>query len=589
MVNGLFFAWSLFLVSLTANAREPLCSHAHRPVAAKTTTASAAEDDYDVNSLRFRLHMTDTSVYVAGDVSTSATVVASSMPAYVFELDTSLTIDSATVNGTRLTATNTGFIRSIALPAALTAGTTFTARIWYHGLPPGGGGGFFNGITHATSAAGTHMVYTVSDPYAARNWWPCKQSVTDKIDTVDMLVSVPAGVADGSNGRLLGIDSTTEPGWWTYHWHTNYPIDYYLISVAIARYARYEQYHHLAGTTDTVLIQNFFLDTATFNPVYKPNFDSIGQMMDFIGGLYGTYPFKNEKYGVCYTNLPGGMEHQTMTTIGIPNTYIIAHELAHQWFGDHVTYRTWGDVWLSEGFATYTEQLYYDHFWSPAAALQHRQSYLSLAISQPCGMVYVSDTSSATTLFSTQNVYAKGSMVVRMLQYAAPDDSTFFRMLRDYQQTYAFGLASTGDLKTMAERYYGHSLDTFFNQWIYGKGYPLYRVSWHQSGTQVWVKLIQSPSCASGTRHFSNFVELKLHAASGDTIVKVYNSLDTQTFYFNWAPTVTTVYLNPDVWTLCRLTGSVTHDPTLAVACPAPPITISTSTTNTAIPTGTIS
>lgn len=532
----------------------------------KTTIANLAEDNYDMKYLKFDIHMFDTSVYVSGNVTTKAVVTSPTMPAYVFELDTTLVIDSAFINGAMLPATALGgFVRSITLPSALAAGMPFTAQVYYHGLPPGGGGGFFNGITHAVSSGGTHMVYTISDPYVAKNWWPCKQSIQDKIDSVDMYVTVPANVVDGSNGLLVNVDMTSTPGYWQYHWHTAYPIDYYLISVAISRYAEYKSYMHFTASTDSMLIQNFFTDTATFNPAYKANFDSIGQFVNYFSSLYGRYPFWKEKYGVCYTTLPGGMEHQTMTTIGVPNTYIIAHELGHQWFGDNVTYQDWRDVWLSEGFATYTESLFYEHFWSAAAAKAHRQGLMYSATLDPCGRVIVTDTTNSDSLFNQMTVYNKAQAVVRMLQYVAPSDSVFFSVLKNYQQTYAMGHASTANLKALAEAAYGVPLDTFFNQWVYGRGHPMYRVSWNQSGSTVWVKLIQTQSCPSYTSHFSTPLELELRGTGIDTFIKVYNTLDTQVYTFTCSSAITNVYLNPNVWTILKQLGSTTHDTHLGV------------------------
>ena len=261
------------------------------------------------------------------------------------------------------------------------------------------------------------------------------------------------------------------------------------------------------------------------------------------------------------------MEHQTMTTIGVPFTWTIAHELTHQWFGDNVSYLTWGDVWLSEGFATFDEQLFYEHFWGTAAGLSRRQYYLNMAIGDVCGETFVTDTTTAGSDFYQPTVYAKGQGIVTMLRYLAPQDSLFFKGLRTYQTTYGFSNASTADLKAIMETAYGGmNLDTFFNQWVYGKGYPKYALTWNQVGSTVYVKLVQTRSCpASYNVHFSTPLELELKSATADTIVKVYSSLDTQVFTFNWAPIMDTVLLNPDVWTILRQYGFSTHDITLGV------------------------
>jgi aminopeptidase N len=543
----------------------------HHKKAARTTLADPGEGNYDIKHLKFDLHVTDTSVYLSGNVTTTAQVIAASLSNYIFELDTLMVIDSAKINGTILPVTNVGFVRTINIPTALAHNDMFSAQIFYHGVPPPGGG-FFNGLTHAVSAGGTNMLYTVSDPWVALDWWPAKQSVDDKIDSVDMFVTVPAGIADGSNGVLINVDNTSTPGYSTYHWQTHYPINYYLISFAVAKYAQYKSYLHFTGSTDSMLIHDFFLDTATFNPSYKANFDSVGQFIDYFSTLYGRYPFWQEKYGVCYTNLPGGMEHQTMTTIGVPNTYIIAHELTHQWFGDNVSYKSWHDVWLSEAFATFAEQQFYTHFWSAASGKSHRQSLLASALARPCGMVYINDTTTSDSLFDQPTVYNKGQAVVTMLRYIAPTDSQFFQVLKTYQQTFAYSNASTDDLKAIAETVYGANLDTFFNQWIYGRGYPEYRVSWNTVGGTAFVKLVQTRSCPSYTNHFSTPLELQLHSATADTVIKVYNTLDTQIYSFNWssASAMTTAYLNPDALTICKQLGGVSHDTSLSVGAVIP-------------------
>ena len=541
----------------------------------RTTTADPGELSYDLKHLTFQLQLTDTSTYVIGDVTAGAVVTADSISQYYFELDSTITIDSVKYNGVLVTVGRSGDVSRVIFPATIYAGTYFTAEIYYHGVPPASGG-FFTGLTYATSSGGTKMVYSVSDPYAAKDWWPCKQCIDDKIDTVDMFVHVPAGVRDGSNGELVGVDSVSDPGFWKFHWQTHYPIDYYLISVSVARYVESRSYMHFSGSTDSMLIQNFFYDTATFYPEYKAEYDSIGQIIDYFSSLFGRYPFWKEKYGMCYTTLPGGMEHQTMTTIGNPYpsftpwTYIIAHELCHQWFGDHVTYQQWGDTWLSEGFATFAEQLFYNHFWSATAGKNHRTALYNTAMSLACGQVWVNDTLTADSLFYQRLVYDKGMAVVNMLRYAAPTDSLFFTVLQTYQQRYGFSNANNDDLKAIADSVYSMNLDTFFNQWIYGQGYPEYKIWWNQVGSEVYVNLVQTTSCPAVTPLFSTYLELQLHSATADTFVKVYNTLDTQIYTFNWSPTMTTVYLNPDVWTLCKLIGTVHLDTTLGTNLPIP-------------------
>jgi aminopeptidase N len=234
---------------------------------------------------------------------------------------------------------------------------------------------------------------------------------------------------------------------------------------------------------------------------------------------------------------------------------VIAHELAHQWFGDNVGYATWRDVWLSEGFATYSEQLYEEKFRGAGSAAALRRYYLWAVLQDSCGQVCETDTTNGNALFSFSRVYAKGGGVVTMLRDMAPKDSLFFAGLRAYQKKYAFGNATTADLEAVMEKAYGRRLDTFFNEWVYGSGYPIYTVSWNQEGNNVCVALEQQPSCAATGGHFVAPLELKLKSVQGDTVVRVYNSADKQVFSFKWAHSMIGAVLNPNARALCAQKG----------------------------------
>lgn len=530
---------------------------------AKTTVADSAENDYDVKHVKFNLNMTDTSIYISGDVTTDAMVVVPSMDTYTFELDSLITIDSVKFNGQLLPAqTVSSTVRKIALTSAVPQNSMFTVQVFYHGQASVNNG-FFTGITHSVSQSGVNMVYTVSDPYAGKDWWTCKQSLDDKIDSADIWITVPQGLKAGSNGLLQNI-SIPAPGYQRYEWKTRYAIDYYLLSVAVAPYFDYSYYMHFTGSTDSMLVQNYLYDSATFMPAYKANFDSVGLMVDYLSTLYGRYPFYQEKYGHCFTTLGGGMEHQTMTTIGTTSTPLIAHELGHQWFGDHVTYSRWGDVWLSEGFATYTEQLYIEHFWSQAAMLAYRSAQYSYVTSKPGGTVYVHDTTTVDSLFDQRLVYDKAAGVIHMLRTIAPSDSSFFAVLKDYQQQYGFGLASTVYLQQIAEQVYGRSLDTFFNQWIYGQGYPIYSIKWNQINDQVYLRLAQTTSLPSSVPLFVMPVQVELKSLQGDTVVTVYNNQSVQLYNVTWAQPISLVKVEP-YNNIIHKNGIVQHDTTLNV------------------------
>jgi aminopeptidase N len=533
---------------------------------ARTTIADTGELAYDIKYVQFNLNMTNASTAVSGDVTTTAVVTASSMSSYVFELNDTLTIDSVKINGILSPVSTTHpSVRKVSLSPAIPYGTTFTAQVFYHGTPPVGTGFFTHGLCHSTiSSTGTEVTYTCGDPNWCSDWWPCKQVLGDKIDSVDMIVTVPTGTAVNSNG--IRLSATNVAGGVQYHWKTKYAIDYYLIAVDVAQYAEYDSYIHYTGSTDSTLFTEFFYDTATFNPLYKKYFDSAMLMVDYFSQLYGRYPYDKEKFGYSFSTLNGGMENQTLVTIGVTQTPLIAHELGHQWFGDHVTYASWRDIWLSEGFACHNEQLFVEHFWGEAASVAYRTQQYNSVVSSPTGSVYVDDTTSVSRIFDRLLTYYKGAAVVHMLRYVAPNDSVFFSALKTYQNTYAFGLATTENLKAIIATAYGRNMDTFFNQWVYGQGYPNYHVQWNQSSNQVFVQIMQSPSDSLITPFFYTPIEVQLISATGDTTIKIYNDQKVQFISLPWDRTMTGLKVDPNSNVLHKATPlSITHNPALGI------------------------
>lgn len=505
--------------------------------------ATPEENDYDVQYLKFNINLSNTSTAMSGDVTTKARVIAANMPVYAFELVTAMTIDSVKVNNQLLTVTTIGAVRKVTLSSALSQGSVFTAQVFYHGAPPTGTGQFFTGgLNHVVLPSGKHIMYSLSDPDLADDWWPCKQSLQDKIDSVDMWVTIDDSLKAGSNGVLTNKTSTGG-GKTRYEWKTRYPIDYYLICVSVAQYSDYSRYMHFTdGSGDSMLIQHFIYDSASMiTPAITTNLDSTGYIVDYFSTIFGRYPFDKEKYGHCFSPLGGGMEHQTMTTMSTGAYYnipLISHELGHQWWGDCVTYGSWRDIWLSEGFATYCEQLFVEHFRGDAAFLSYRSGVFSNVTAQNGGSLYVDDTTTTTRIFDSRLTYNKGAAVAHMLRFVAPVDSLFFKALRQYQQQFAYRHAFTSDLQNVFEQVYNTDLDTFFNQWVYKEGYPNYTGKWYQVGGVAYIQLNQTPSVPSSVANFSTPVELKLKSTAGDTIVKVYNDAPSQTFVFSWSGSV---------------------------------------------------
>jgi aminopeptidase N len=540
--------------------------------AAKITIATPEEDDYDVQYVKFDLFLSRTSAYIQGNVTTTAKVVAAQMPVYAFELSDTMAIDSVKINGS-LTAydTSRGVCR-INMVIPLVAGTVFTAQVYYRGFPR-----FPDGI----NVPGFHnymgVTFSSVEPYFANSWWPCKQSLTDKIDSVDMWVTVLPFVKVGSNGILAAINPV-DTYFYRYEWKERYPIDYYLISVSLGNYEDYSYYMHFTGSNDSMLIMNYIDPTL---PAYvKPMLDSVGMIVDYFSTIFGRYPFWKEKYGHCYTPSYVNMENQTMTSTHLSHLTVLAHELTHQWFGDNVTCGTWKDIWLNEGFAAYGQYLCYDKFNGHDAALNYMHTVHTDVMADSTGTVYCIDTVDWERIFDARLTYEKGGSALHMLRFVVNNDSLFFNILQTYQRQYTGKTATTDDLKHLVAAIYGHNLDSFFNQWIYSEGYPIVDAAWNQVNDVAYIRISQSCAMPPGTFLFATPMEVKLYSAQGDTTVRVYVNQYTQTFPVITGKLIDSIAIDPNEWLLCKLKQAPVKDTSLNLL-PYPGMVYPNPATNT--------
>lgn len=562
---------------LLANAQPNLnpCANAkinHFAAPHPNLKALSNENDYDIHYVKLDVAMSNLNSYINGNVTTDAKVIANSMSLYVFELASGMTVDSVIFNGQNLAFTIVGNTREVLLSNALSKGSKFRSVIYYHGNGASpGGAGLGAGITATSSPSwGTQVSYTMSESYSAYLWWPCKQSLHDKIDSSDVFVTVPNTCKAGSNGLLqsvIPINANQNQ----YYWKSRHVIDYYLISITVAPYVDYSFKQALSGTNDSVLVQNYIYSNPSTLPFFKNNIDATGPMIDFLSQSYGLYPFRDEKYGHCMAPLGGGMEHQTMTTLGSFNDLdVIVHELGHQWFGDNVTCATWKDIWVNEGFASYTEHLYEEHFNGATAARTQMDGVHQSVLSAPAGSVYVDDTTNENRIFDSRLSYDKGSAIIHTLRFLMNNDSLFFATLKQFQQQYANNVATGVDFKQVAETVSGLNLNDYMSQWYFGEGYPTFSAVWNQVGNKVGLVISQTSSAPTITPLFKTDLEVLFHTAQGDTTVRLYVDRNTDTLYFNCGRTINlanAIVFDPNQWILNN-TGSISYNSDLNVNAP---------------------
>lgn len=522
----------------------------------KLTVAAAEEEHYDVQYVKFDIRLTNENTSISGSVTTRARVKGQdALEQYVFELNSQLTVDSVKINEGVPLIVNTNvatYVRTATLFSPVPPGDIFTAQVFYHGsiIPEPYAALYSMGLLNDTSWK-TKATFTYSEPYRSRDWWPCKQSLTDKIDSADIWITVPKGLKAGSNGRLAAVtqfaDSSSR-----FEWKTAYPTDYYLFSAAVAPYIDYSYKAPIPGLKDSVLVQNFIYQNPDVLKKWQPQIDSVGLMISYLSELLGPYPFYKEKYGHCIVPLWGGMEHQTMTTLGDFGSTLVVHELGHQWFGDHVTCATWKDIWLNEGFASYIEYLFKDHFYGAKAAAEHMRAFHEklLAKTAQWGSIYGDDTTSSDRIFDNRLSYSKPAAVIHTLRFVINNDSLFFALLKAYQSKFAFSTASTEDFKKLAEQLTGLNLSTFFDQWIYKQGYPVFGADWNQVGEKVFVRLDQASMIPQSLNLFKTPVAIKLHSRNGDTIIRVSSEEPSTLYRITWDKMITGIEIDPDNWLL---------------------------------------
>ncbi|MCX6231958.1 MAG: M1 family aminopeptidase [Bacteroidetes bacterium] len=514
-----------------------------------TVKQSALMDKYDVKFYKLDISVEHTSVYVEGNVSIVAKVIASQLDTFAFELKDYFTIDSIKINN-QIKTFNRLLDDVFVGIGPLSAGANLTAQIFYKGLPPNTGT-FFSGISCETSSLwGNQICWTLSQPFGAKEWFPVKQSLTDKADSAYIFVTTANDNKVGSEGILTAIVPLPNNKL-RYEWKARYPIDYYLISIAVGQYVEYNIYAHPGGMSDSLLIQNYIYDNPSALPYYKNEIDRTPGFIELFSDLFGLYPFHKEKYGHSMAPMGGGMEHQTMTTLSDFNFYLTSHELSHQWWGDNITCATWSDIWINEGFASYAEYLAAQYKWSYQEAQNHMKVMHDSIMAYPNGSVYIPpfQINDVNRIFDGRLSYKKGAAIIHNLRFEIANDSIFFKVLKTIQTRFKDSTITGLDVKAVAEEFTGKNFTDFFNQWYFGEGYPTFNIiSWLQNDTLV-INTDQQTS-ATTTPLFKMLMEYKLQSPTGDTIIKLYHSANIETFKIPMQKPVSGLVVDPNNWVI---------------------------------------
>ncbi|WP_126654211.1 M1 family aminopeptidase [Chryseobacterium aureum] len=516
--------------------------------------------NYDLQYQRMDVSL-DPAVYNISGSVTSHFKPNQNMGSIYFDLSNSLTVSQVKYHGTNITSFQQLPSKELKIdfPASIPANTLDSLTIYYAGAPT-----TENDAFRTSLQGGTPVLSTLNEPYGAQDWFPTKQSLNDKIERFDFKITTPSNYSVAANGKLMSETFPTGSTKLTF-WRTMYPTPAYLIALSITNFVK---------LTDTIgnppfPFVNYIYPSTNSNATSIANINWTKQIMNTFETYFGLYPFRNEKYGHMEFMYGGGMEHQTMSSMGAWSKQLIAHELAHQWFGDKVTCGAWNDIWLNEGFATFGEHVANEKLlMNNTEFLNYLQGQSGFITGSAGGTVYVPDSglSSIGRIFDSRLTYAKGGYILRMLKWIL-GDTAFYQALKDYhaRPNLAYSYVRTSDFNASLLQSTGTDFTEFFNDWIYGEGYPTYNIKWMQSGNQAVFKVSQTQSSPT-VSFFEMPLPVKVTGTGGQTAYLVLNNTSNNQYFLQSVTfPIASVQFNYE-FQILEKNSTVAQDNTLSVS-----------------------
>ncbi|NNV57727.1 T9SS type A sorting domain-containing protein [Panacibacter sp. KCS-6] len=518
----------------------------------KPVSLTLASNNYNVYYYKCEWTIDPAVYYISGKVSPSFTIT-NATNNLVFDLSDALRVDSVYMRKKKLNFVRSGNATvTVQLPKTYGAGKKDSITFYYQGAPVGGGFGSFIQSTHNSKP----VLWTLSEPYGASDWWPCRNGLDDKADSIDIYITHPGKYKASSNGMLQSVAKQGKNA--TSYFKHRYPIASYLVALAVTNYTTATDFVQLGNTQMPVISNIYPEDSASFHAAITPVLNGL----QLFSNTFTLYPFAKEKYGQTQFGWGGGMEHQT-------NSYVIGygenlqtHELAHQWFGDKITCGSWEDIWLNEGFATFCADFLYTENYNPAQNKINIKANLDYIVSQPGGSVKVDDTTNINRIFDGRLSYDKGAFLLRMLRFTM-GDSLFFTALRNYLEDpqLKYNFARTANLQHHLEAVSGLNLTYFFNQWYQGQGYPSFTVKWSQNGlNQANINISQVTSHPS-VSFFQVPLALTFKNATQQKTIIVQHTINNQIVIDNIGFKADTVLIDPENYLISKNNKAIKQAP----------------------------
>ncbi len=549
----IMFAWML-LPGAQAQKPDNLVSHYQNEYQTfkefiKYGEAIQGDTNIDVKFYYIDIAIGVYSPYISGEVTILFEPVTPGLSEVMISLNSALTVGAVGSDASDFYQDNDVIV--ITLDGPYGPGELVEVMIQYEGVPVEAGG--YKGLRYESHSGGEPVIATLSTPYLAHYWYPCKDGPEDKPDSVYMDITLPDIEISGvplmgvSNGVLENIIDNGDTR--TFQWRHRYPVVTYYVMAAVSNYLSFEETY--TGTSGETFPLVYYVFQESYSSA-QTGVSGLPAVMDFFSGVFGPYPFAAEKYGMTELGFYGAIENQTNTiqnNLSSAWFYTTIHELGHMWFGDMITLADWHHGWLNEGFATYSEALWDEHQYG----FTGYKSNMATNEFWGGGTLYLQN--AADTFNTFQPIfYSKGAYAVHMLRGVLGDE-LFFEALLNYAQDpqFKYKNASTEDLQASFESSSGMDLGFFFEQWIYDEYWPFYYYNFVQNTAYgLYVVLHQAQEELYNYRPvFEMPVRLKvLFTDATDTVITVWNDEQTQTFYFDLDKPVNTVQVDPDKWIL---------------------------------------
>ncbi len=503
----------------------------------------AQQPNINIQHYKFQLELNDSTDNIQGNALIELLVTDKSKKSITLDLvaqkgGKGMTVSSVKAGEKAMSFQQTGESLIISLADFSEIPDQLQLAIAYGGIPA-------DGLIIAKNKYGDRTFFGDNWPNRAHNWLPCVDHPADKA-SVEFVVTAPEQYAIIANGEKLE-ESSLMDGTKRTHWKSTVILPTKVMVIGAARFAM-----EVSGLYEGIPVTSWvypqdrekgFYDYAVAVPV-----------LEFMGSHIGPYPY-TKLANVQSKTRYGGMENascifysETSVTGDRESEKLIAHEVAHQWFGNSASEKEWAHIWLSEGFATYFTHLYVEHTYGREAMvkdlLQDRARVLTFHRLSP--QPIVDTTITDLNLLLNPNSYQKGSWVLHMLRYVM-GDAAFWKGIAAYYEEFQLGNALTSDLQRVMERVSGQDLGWFFDQWVYQAGHPVYEISWKAKKQKVKLSLSQKQELL-----FDMPLEVGIYVEgeAGPRIERIVMKEREARFEFAVDGKVEKLVLDPNVWVL---------------------------------------